>query len=188
MKRTRLLRRFSAFDTMKRTSAWIFCLCCALCSLGLPEGAAAIRRPASPFGIRMRTTGGDALVGPAVASANAPRTIATGASIARRGGACSDSTPSLFAKIGLSALVETGLMYALVGAAVNLNAKGSRTMVATRAVQAAALLVVIFGSASFGSIIDNGLSAATKQLLDPNTIPVSICAHYVLVVMNRLNH
>jgi len=35
------------------------------------------------------------------------------------------------------------------------------------------IFAVIFGSASFGSVVDTGLSAATKQLLDPNQIPVS---------------
>ena len=89
-----------------------------------------------------------------------------------RGGACSDSTPALFAKVALAAAVETGLMYGLLSYAVKANTMDYSTAI-TRYLQAAILLAIIFGSASFGAIIDNGLSAATKQLFEPNTIPVS---------------
>ena len=94
-----------------------------------------------------------------------------------RGGACSDSTPRLFAKIALGATVETSLMYALVNLVVTLKSNNSNkyssnsTVVAI--VQTIVLLAVIFGSSTFGAIVDRGLSAATKQILDPNRIPVS---------------
>ncbi|KAL7532076.1 hypothetical protein ACHAXR_004413 [Thalassiosira sp. AJA248-18] len=91
-------------------------------------------------------------------------------SISCRGGACSDSTPALFMKIASSAAVETGLMFSLFSYAVKANTMGYSTAIA-RSIQAAVLLLVIFGSASFGAIVDNGLSAATKQVLDPNQIP-----------------
>jgi len=87
-----------------------------------------------------------------------------------RGGACSDSTPALFAKVALASAVETGLMYSLVTYAVKANTM-DYSKVVTRLLQGAILFAIIFGSASFGAIIDNGLSAATKQILDPNTIP-----------------
>ena len=93
-----------------------------------------------------------------------------------RGGACSDSTPRLFAKIALGATVETILMYALVNLVVTLKSNnankysGNSTVVAT--VQTIVLLSIIFGSSTFGAIVDRGLSAATKQILDPNRIPV----------------
>ena len=82
-----------------------------------------------------------------------------------RGGDCSDSTPALFAKVGFGVAVESGLLYALLNLASNAN---------TKLVQAVEIFAVIFGSASFGSIVDNGLSAATKQVLDPNKTPVRI--------------
>lgn len=93
-----------------------------------------------------------------------------------RGGACSDSTPRLFAKIALGATVETSLMYALVNLVVTLKSNnankysGNSTVVAT--VQTIVLLSIIFGSSTFGAIVDRGLSAATRQILDPNRIPV----------------
>ncbi|KAL7553499.1 hypothetical protein ACHAWF_018037 [Thalassiosira exigua] len=87
-----------------------------------------------------------------------------------RGGACSDSTPELFAKVALGAAVEAGLMYGLARYAVKVNAMDYSKVVA-RSIQAGVLLLIIFGSASFGAIVDNGLSAASKQVLDPNTIP-----------------
>ena len=105
-------------------------------------------------------------------------------SLQRRGGDCSDSNPSLFTKIILGATVETSLMYALVTSVVTLknnnvfqhNDNNSVMSAKTRLpelFQAFVLLAIIFGSATFGAVIDRGLSAATKQILDPNRIPVS---------------
>lgn len=91
--------------------------------------------------------------------------------MACRGGACSDSTPALFAKIGLGAAVETGLMYALLNLAVKVASTEKYSTTIVRTVQAVILFAIIFGSASFGAVVDMGLSAATRQVLDPNTIP-----------------
>lgn len=134
----------------------------------LSDGAAAIHKSKSAI-VRQPRFG-------ATKTAPSPFGVANGdgsspqQQIALRGGACSDSTPALFAKVALSAAVETGLMYALANYAVKLNTKDYSTVV-TKGLQAGILLAIIFGSATFGSIIDNGMSAATKQLLDPNTIP-----------------
>jgi len=102
-----------------------------------------------------------------------------------RGGACSDSTPRLFAKIAFGAAVETSLMYALVDLIVTLksnnNQNGNSPAIAI--FQTIVLLSIIFGSSTFGSIVDSGLSAATKQILDPNQIPVSVCREYVYIVI-----
>ena len=102
--------------------------------------------------------------------------VASSISQPNRGGACSDSTPRLFAKIALGATVETSLMYALVNLVVTLKSNnankysGNSTVVAI--VQTIVLLSIIFGSSTFGAIVDRGLSAATRQILDPNRIPV----------------
>ena len=74
-----------------------------------------------------------------------------------------DILPPL-ARIALGAAVQTGLSYAL---AMNLVSLGT-------ILRASALLVIAFGSSYFGSIVDMmGSSAATRQVLDPNRVPVS---------------
>ena len=85
-----------------------------------------------------------------------------------RGGACSDSTPALFGKVALSASLETFLMYQLLNYGVSLNASKS---IQIKPIQAALVIVVIFGSAYFGQIIDTGMSTATRQVMAPNEIP-----------------
>lgn len=90
-----------------------------------------------------------------------------------RGGACSDSNPILFLKIFLSATLETALM---TGTIVT-SYKSSDKFPAIPNIFGLSLLVwvslglVIFSSSFFGSLVDGGLSAATKQVLDPNVIP-----------------
>ena len=89
-----------------------------------------------------------------------------------RGGACSDSSIALFAKIGVGSAVEAILMWlSLIKFALNLKL-GDPLL--TRIVQAADLLSVIFASSAYGSLVESGLSAASKQFLDPNEIPVSV--------------
>ncbi|KAL3756116.1 hypothetical protein ACHAWU_005620 [Discostella pseudostelligera] len=91
-----------------------------------------------------------------------------------RGGACSDSTPRLFAKIALGAAVETSLMYALIDLIITLKSNNRHSGNSTAMIaifQTIVLLSIIFGSSTFGAIVDRGLSAATKQILDPNQIP-----------------
>ena len=90
-----------------------------------------------------------------------------------RGGACSDSPPALFAKVALGATVETLLMYATL-----IAAKSEKVLdlpsTTTRVIQSCLIFCIIFLSSTYGAIADMGLSAATKQLLMPNEIPVSI--------------
>ena len=104
-----------------------------------------------------------------------------------RGGACSDSSIELFAKIGVGTAVEAILMFlALDKFALNLKL-GDPLL--TRLVQVVALFSVIFASSVYGSLVDSGLSAASKQFLDPNEIPVSddvSCAYDLSHVMCRL--
>ena len=101
-----------------------------------------------------------------------------------RGGECSDSTPALFAKVGLAAAVEGCLLYAVLNLASKANKLGYSNAVTTL-IQIVEIFAVIFGSASFGAIVDNGLSAATKQVLDPNQIPVRIylTMHFMCVLV-----
>ncbi len=92
----------------------------------------------------------------------------------RGGVSCSDSTPRLFAKIGLGAAVETSLMTALLNLVVAVQSNKAGYYAIKAIVQTIVLLSVIFGSSTFGDLVDRGLSAATKQILDPNRIPVSV--------------
>jgi tryptophan-rich sensory protein len=87
-----------------------------------------------------------------------------------RGGACSDSTPSLFVKIGISAGVETFLMANVLFLAIRSKFGFENQSVATL-VQLTLILSVIFGSSSFGALADTGVSAASKQILAPNEVP-----------------
>jgi len=87
-----------------------------------------------------------------------------------RGGACSDSSIELFAKIGVGTAVEAILMWLALDKSLNLKL-GDPLL--TRLVQVVALLSVIFASSVYGSLVESGLSAASKQFLDPNEIPVS---------------
>ena len=88
--------------------------------------------------------------------------------IALRGGARSDSTPALFGKVASSAGVEAFLMYNILSFGVQLN---TSAVSGKRYLQAALILMVVFGSSYFGQLIDNGMSAATKQVMAPNEIP-----------------
>ncbi|KAL3776919.1 hypothetical protein ACHAWO_004158 [Cyclotella atomus] len=85
-----------------------------------------------------------------------------------RGGACSDSTPALFGKVASSAAVEAFLMYQLLAFGAKLNSSKSPSK---RVLQVMSALLVVFGSSYFGQLIDNGMSAATRQVLAPNEIP-----------------
>jgi benzodiazapine receptor len=100
-----------------------------------------------------------------------------------RGGACSDSSPALFFKIGLSAALETAIMVGLLLVASK-HSTGTSTMDASKfqflllpnffGLPLSSWLAVgsiIYGSSVFGSLVDGSLSAATQQALDPNTTP-----------------
>jgi len=98
--------------------------------------------------------------------------VISSAALSYRGGACSDSTLSLLSKVGLGTIVEAILLFATTQfAACSETLLNFDQLSLTRFVQVIELLCVIFGSSQFGAIVDSGLSAATKQFLDPNTIP-----------------
>ena len=64
--------------------------------------------------------------------------------------------------------IETTLMYQLLKLSININFVSSLTK---RIIQTTTLLLIIFASSTFGSIVDMGLSAASKQVLDTNSTP-----------------
>ena len=68
----------------------------------------------------------------------------------------------------LQPAIETTLMYQLLKLSTNINFVSSLTK---RIIQTTTLLLIIFASSTFGSIVDMGVSAASKQVLDPNSTP-----------------
>lgn len=77
---------------------------------------------------------------------------------------------SAFAKIFIGSIVASFLMHQVLLLACDL-ANDFRDNTFVTVVQFLLIGTVVFGSSTYGAIIDNGLSAATKQLLSPNEIP-----------------
>ncbi|KAL3940947.1 MAG: hypothetical protein SGBAC_004600 [Bacillariaceae sp.] len=77
---------------------------------------------------------------------------------------------SAFATIFLGSTVEAFLMHQVLLFANRIAKEWNDKNLVTVA-QVVLIGSVVFGSATYGSLIDNGLSAATKQLLSPNEIP-----------------
>ena len=144
-----------------------------LCSFAvcLLDGATAIRP--SSFGLSKNIDRSRSSVSKFHVSSDDDSTTIEIVATIPRGGACSDSPPALFAKVALGATVETLLMYATL-----IAAKSEKVLdlpsTTTRVIQSCLIFCIIFLSSTYGAIADMGLSAATKQLLMPNEIPVSI--------------
>lgn len=143
------------------------CISLAICLL---DGATAIP---SSFGLSKNIDRSRSSVSKFHVSSDDDSTTIEIVSTIPRGGACSDSPPALFAKVALGATVETLLMYATL-----IAAKSEKVLdlpsTTTRVIQSCLIFCIIFLSSTYGAIADMGLSAATKQLLMPNEIPVSI--------------
>ena len=73
----------------------------------------------------------------------------------------------------LSPAIETTLMYQLIKLSINIISTRDNNLssLTKRIIQTTTLLLIIFASSTFGSVIDMGLSAASKQVLDPNSTP-----------------
>jgi hypothetical protein len=90
-----------------------------------------------------------------------------------RGGGCSDSDPSLFFKVGLSALLESGLMTCTIIGSVVLSKKypSIPSIFNLPGLELFSSFLVIFASSIFGSIVDGGLNVASNQVLSPRIVP-----------------
>ncbi|EJK47530.1 hypothetical protein THAOC_33741 [Thalassiosira oceanica] len=144
---------------MKRVVISVICLLlCTLASVGASSSmfspSPMLKDKSAPFGV---PRGGSARSGGELMETP------------RGGAACEDTHMSLFLKISTSAAVETALMYKLAKFAASVGERGY-SKVSARLLRTAALVLIIFGSASFGSLIDGGLSAASRQVLAPNEI------------------
>jgi hypothetical protein len=69
--------------------------------------------------------------------------------------------------------IEATLMYQLLKLSIDINSttRTNLSSLTKRIIQTTTLLLIIFASSTFGSIVDMGLSAASKQVLDPNSTP-----------------
>mmetsp|Transcript_14657 Transcript_14657/g.20940 ORF Transcript_14657/g.20940 Transcript_14657/m.20940 type:complete len:305 (+) Transcript_14657:108-1022(+) len=86
----------------------------------------------------------------------------------------SDSNPIIFLKVGLNVFVQTGALLGAIyaGAAFPLVFK-YKTMPVVQGLPLTlwlALISIIFGSSFFGSLVEGGLSQATKQVLNPTVL------------------
>lgn len=92
-----------------------------------------------------------------------------------RGGACSDSDPALFAKIGTTTIFESMALFGILWSSIQIAASKNYPTWVPRVmnqplVELLASFLVIFGSSFVGAILDGGLSAATNQALKPNQV------------------
>merc|ERR1719410_163842 len=89
-----------------------------------------------------------------------------------RGGACDDSHPILFAKVGVAAIVETAGLLGILAGSQKLSSEFSLFEIYDVNVLVwISLFIVIFASSFVSTIVDGGLSVATNQVLNPNVIP-----------------
>ena len=87
--------------------------------------------------------------------------------------ACSSLYHSITYEI-ISPAIETTLMYQLIKLSINISTARDNNKFSSltkRIIQTTTLLLIIFASSTFGSVIDMGLSAASRQVLDPNSTP-----------------
>ena len=146
---------------MKRVGVTALCL---LCTLASGDASSPMLRPSPMLGDK------SARFGVLRKSSGATRPgVGELPATPRGGSACDDSHLGLFLKISTSAAVETALMYSLAKFAASVGDRGY-SKVGARLLRTAALGLIVFGSASFGSLIDGGLSAASRQVLAPSEI------------------
>ena len=89
-----------------------------------------------------------------------------------RGGACSDSDPALFTKIGIQTVAESAGLLGIIIASINLSGKlpPSWSVFNLPLLELIASFLVIFGSSIIGAVLDGGLSVATNQALNPSKV------------------
>lgn len=100
-----------------------------------------------------------------------PSVVAVLAERIPRGGACKDSAPALFAKIGAGAAVESAALLGILLASI----KYAETLTSIQVFGEPlpillASFFVIFGSSFVGAIVDGSMSVASRQALDPTAV------------------
>ena len=92
-----------------------------------------------------------------------------------RGGACSDTNPVLFLKIGTTTLFEAAGLFGVLYASILLAASPAYPewipeILNQTLVTLLASMLVVFASSFVGAIVEGGMSVATKQVLMPNKV------------------
>ncbi|CAB9512465.1 Translocator protein [Seminavis robusta] len=99
---------------------------------------------------------------------------------ALRGGGCSDTSMTLFLKVGVSAILQAISLLGVLRAGKEVSDKVSAEIEQPKLPQWLSIKllpqwlsigVVVFASSIFGSLVDGGMSAATQQFMDPNVVP-----------------
>jgi tryptophan-rich sensory protein len=95
------------------------------------------------------------------------------AALELRGGGCSDSDPSLFSKIGFSAILQSALMLGTLMASVGVSDKypSIPSVFNLPLVELLCSFAIIFASTVFAGMVDGGLSTAGNQIFKPTEIP-----------------
>lgn len=90
-----------------------------------------------------------------------------------RGGASSVSNPAVFGKVGVTVVLETTLMLAVIVGTQKLAEETQifPSIAGLPLIQWIGLFVIVFASSFLGSIVEGGLNVATNQILDPNATP-----------------
>ncbi len=93
-----------------------------------------------------------------------------------RGGACSDSDPVLFLKLGTTGIFESAALFGILYSSILLAGSSKYpdwipSVLNEPLISLLASMVVVFGSSFVGAIVEGGMSAATNQALKANEIP-----------------
>lgn len=92
-----------------------------------------------------------------------------------RGGACSDTNPMLFLKIGTTTLFESAALFGILWASLKIASSSSYpawipTVLNQSLIELLASFGVVFGSSFVGALVEGGMSAATNQALNPTQV------------------
>ena len=101
---------------------------------------------------------------------------ATSSPLDLRGGACSDSDPVLFLKLGTTGVFESAALFGILYSSVLLAGSSKYpdwipSILNEPLISLLASMLVVFGSSFVGAIVEGGMSSATNQALKANEIP-----------------
>jgi benzodiazapine receptor len=85
-------------------------------------------------------------------------------------GNCADSSKFILLKTGLTVIAQSGALLAAIYLGASPRLKSAVTLRGLPLSLWVALISVIFGSSFYGSLVEGGLSQATKQVLNPNVL------------------
>lgn len=92
-----------------------------------------------------------------------------------RGGACSDTNPVLFFKLGTTTIFESAALFGILYLSIVIASSSKYpdwipSVWNESLVSLLASMLVVFGSSFVGAIVEGGMSAATNQALNPTKV------------------